>query len=466
MAQPGQGSSPRRGTAGAHAAAIAAFAMLIVIALWAFAWPVRRAFIEVEISANEGWNAYFADAVFGPAPLYPPVEALIANNYPPVSFAIIAVLARWVGDPVLVGRLVSLTSVGAVALWIALAARSLGSSRAGAIVAASWFLATSSRFFQFYVGANEPQMLAHAVVGGGFVLFLRARARGGRYAPAILTMVTAGFVKHTVLAMPLATMAWLAWNAPREALRQAVLAGAAAAVGFAICLALFGHDFVVNMLLPRRFVLDAALGAIGHLQWTAVALLVWLYVGWALRRDPDARFVSLLVAVAFVLFFVLKTGAGVGENAQLDLVIALAIALGLTYTHAPPMPLLPAAGLDARRAALLIALCLRLVATTRNEPVRLVVDPAGFAREVAARSAAFAAIVEQARAAPADAVCLVVLACYRAGKPFVVDTLTLGERIAKGAHPADAVDSLVAAGRLAVIPADPRASWRVRMPRD
>ncbi len=454
----------RPASAGPRAASVAALALLVVIAAWSFAWPVYRAFIDVEVHGNEGWNAYFIDAVFGPAPLYPPADGLIANNYPPLSFAIVAVLAHWFGDPVLIGRLVSLASVGAVALCIAIAVRSLGGSRAGAFVAAAWFLATVSRFFQFYVGANEPQMLAHAIVGAGFVLFLRARSHGGRFTLAILTMVAAGFVKHVVVAMPLAAMAWLAWNAPRLAARQAAIAAIAIVAGTAISIALFGHDFVANMLLPRRFVPDAALGAIGHLQWTAVPLLVWLYAGWALRRDSGARLASLLVAIAFVLFFVLKSGAGVGENAQLDLVIALAIALGLAFTHAPPVPFLPALGLDARRAALLAALCLRLLATGRHEPIRLVFDPS-FGAEIAARRAALADLALRARAAPGDVDCGNALACYRSGKPLVTWWWTVSERVATGRLTQATVSAYYARAGITAIPPDPRATWRSRMPR-
>ena len=64
--------------------------MLYVIAIWSFAWPVYRAFLNVEIQPNEGWNAYFADAAMGKMPLYPSTDQLITNNYPPLSFYIVS----------------------------------------------------------------------------------------------------------------------------------------------------------------------------------------------------------------------------------------------------------------------------------------------------------------------------------------------------------------------------------------
>ena len=89
--------------------------VLYVIAAWSFAWPVYRAFLNVEIQNNEGWNAYFADAAMGKVPLYPSPDQFITNNYPPLSFYIVGLVGRLVGDPVLAGRLLSLVAVVAIA---------------------------------------------------------------------------------------------------------------------------------------------------------------------------------------------------------------------------------------------------------------------------------------------------------------------------------------------------------------
>ena len=96
---------------------------LFVIAAWSFAWPVYRAFLNVEIQNNEGWNAYFADAAIGKVPLYPSPGQFITNNYPPLSFYIVGLVGRLVGDPVLAGRLLSLVAVIAIATAIVLTGR-------------------------------------------------------------------------------------------------------------------------------------------------------------------------------------------------------------------------------------------------------------------------------------------------------------------------------------------------------
>src|SRR5215469_15196231 len=85
--------------------------MLYAIAAWSFAWPVYRAFLNIEIENNEGWNAYFADAAMGKMPLYPSSAQLITNNYPPLSFYVVGLAGRLIGDAVLAGRLLSLFAV-------------------------------------------------------------------------------------------------------------------------------------------------------------------------------------------------------------------------------------------------------------------------------------------------------------------------------------------------------------------
>ena len=120
--------------------------MFYVIATWSFAWPVYRGFLNIEIENNEGWNAYFADAAMGRMPLYPSADQLITNNYPPLSFYIVGLVGRVVGDPVLAGRLVSLVAVVAIATAIALSVRRLGGSGVAGKISAAFFVATMSRF--------------------------------------------------------------------------------------------------------------------------------------------------------------------------------------------------------------------------------------------------------------------------------------------------------------------------------
>src|SRR6266436_5221161 len=138
--------------------------MFYVIATWSFAWPVYRAFLNIEIENNEGWNAYFADAAMGKMPLYPSTDQLITNNYPPLSFYIVGLVGRFVGDPVLAGRLLSLVAVVAIATAIALSVRRLGGSGVAGSITAAFFVATITQFFLSYLGMRQPELSAAATI--------------------------------------------------------------------------------------------------------------------------------------------------------------------------------------------------------------------------------------------------------------------------------------------------------------
>src|SRR6516164_10517472 len=162
--------------------------LLYAIAILAFIWPVYRAFLNIEIVDNEAWNAYFADAAMGKMPLYPSSGQLITNNYPPLSFYIVGLGGRLVGDPVLAGRLLSLIAVIAIATAIALSVRRLGGTKVAAMISAAFFVATMSRFFMSYVGMNEPQLMGEAIMAFGFLGFLVARSRDRGYIGPVVVM--------------------------------------------------------------------------------------------------------------------------------------------------------------------------------------------------------------------------------------------------------------------------------------
>src|SRR5207237_9192333 len=209
--------------------------MRYVIAAWSFAWPVYRAFLNVEIENNEGWNAYFADAAMGKMPLYPSAHQLITNNYPPLSFYIVGLIGRFIGDPVLAGRLLSLVAVIAIATAIALSVRRLGGSGVAARISGEFCVSSMSRFFMPYVGMNEPQLLSEAIMAFGFLWFLIARSNDRGYIGPVLVMVLAGFVKHNIIAMPVTVFLWLVLYRRREAMKYFCVAAIALVTGTAIC---------------------------------------------------------------------------------------------------------------------------------------------------------------------------------------------------------------------------------------
>jgi len=431
---------------------------LALLTALAALWPVYRAFLNIEIDTNEGWNAYYADAAMGRMPLYPSAHQLIANNYPPLSFYIVGSLGRLIGDPVLAGRLLSLAAVLVIAWGVFRAVRLLGGDATSAGIGALFFGATMCRFFTSYVGMDDPHLLAQAVMTLGFVAFLQARSRDRGYALSILLMVGAGFIKHNIVVMPLTAIIWLGINRPRQMVKSALLAAFTIVLGFALCYLAFGPDFFSNLRSPRAYMLKHAIGAVGHLQWIVVGLAAWVYVGITRRADPNIRFCNLLNTLGLVMFFVQKTGDGVAYNAQFELVFGVSIATGLAFAHAPVLSLARRWSPEKLQFMFLLAICLRLVASARLEPVKLLIDP-DFHAEIVAREAAMSTTVARLRNTPGDTTCSSTLANYRAGKPFNVDPFYTRQQILTGNLPPDAIAKLIDTGKLTAVEADPLLHW-------
>src|SRR6516162_4679034 len=390
--------------------------LLYVIAMWSFAWPVYRAFLNVEIENNEGWNAYFADAAMGKMPLYPSTHQLITNNYPPLSFYIVGLVGRFVGDPVLAGRLLSLVAMVGIATAIALSVRRLGGSGVAARISAAFFVATMSRFFISYVGMNEPQLFGEAIMAFAFLGFLVARSNDRGYVGPVLVMALAGFVKHNIIAMPLTAFLWLGLHRRREAVKCFCVAATGIMAGTAICYALFGRNLFLGILSPRHYSLKRALRIFGELEWVSVGLLASLYNAWARRHDASVQLCSWLIAISLGSYFLQKSGAGVDTNAQFDLVIAVAMGFGLAFTQISLWPVARRLRSDQAQAILLLAVCVRLLVSKQLQPVRLVFDHS-FKNEIAMREQAMTDSVERVRQITGDVLCPVLVG-YRAGKPF------------------------------------------------
>src|SRR5262249_39225420 len=277
-------------------------------------------------------------------------------------------------DPVLAGRLLSLAGVALCAGGIFVAIKGFVGDSLAAGVGALYFLATMSRFFTGYVGMNDPHLLAQGVMTLGFVALSRAMEHDRWYVAPILAIVTAGFMKHTLIAMPLSGLTWLVVRRPNRSAYFAVVACGATVLGLAFCYALYGRDFFANLLSPRGFNWRHSLGAVGHLQWVAVGLIASIYLAVVRRGDPAVQFSSVFIVFGLWTFFLQKTGDGVAHNAQFELVLGVSIGVGVAFARMPVLPLARRYSADALRVALLVVISLRLVASSRLEPVRLLID--------------------------------------------------------------------------------------------
>jgi uncharacterized membrane protein len=157
------------------------------------------------------------------------------NNYPPLSYYTVAALSSFGLDPVYAGRFLSLLSIVAITITIALLIRHFKGSRLAAFVGAMWFLATFAHFLGGSFGANDPNAVALAIMSGALFWLLRRQASGQTAYPAIALMVLGGFYKHNLVSIPLTAIGWLALENSRSATRAALFGAALTFLGLSLC---------------------------------------------------------------------------------------------------------------------------------------------------------------------------------------------------------------------------------------
>jgi hypothetical protein len=433
----------------------AQIALLAVLAVYFMVWPVWRAGFPIEIAQNEGWNAYYADAAMGAAPLYPPTDTLIVNNYPPLSFYVVGGLAQVFGDALYVGRALSLMAVVALGGLIAAMIRQFGAGSAGAAVGGLWFVAVMARSFARFVGMDDPQLVGHVLMMGALVWLMAREARGKSVAPPILAMAAAGFYKHNIVAVPLTALVWLAIKDWRRAVVPIAIGAGAAALGLMICVAIYGDVFLANLFAARAYRVMRAINGLGRLQWILPALVLWGIWVAAEPKSRAARFTALFVAVAFVAYVIQWSGEAILDNAQFDLVIATAVGLGLAFDRVGKTAFGQRHGETAARSVVVLVVAVRLLATLRIEPALVLFDPdyraqyfanAQVVREEAARIAKIAGPVA----------CDFKVVCRLAGKPFSYDDFRAEMLVATGASGGLDEQGLMRAHGLTYARNDPR----------
>jgi hypothetical protein len=449
--------------AAARLQTILIYAIAVLAALF-LVWPVWRAFLPMEIWGNEGWNAYQADAAMrGAAQLYPPTEGLIANNYPPLSYYVMGWLGRAFGDALYVGRAVSILSTLAIGAAAAAVVRQFGGSRAGALIAGFWFVATLARFFEFYVGMNEPQLFGLAVMSTGFAWFWKRHADGRAVEPAVLVMVLAGFIKHNFITLPLVALLWLWLDNWRLGLRAAITGAAAAALGLAICAFMFAPYFIPDMLFPRTYHFARAFSTIGRLQFILPAMVLWAVWAWHARGTRAARFTALLIGIALPLCLLQKSGAGVDENAQFELIFATAVGIGIAYEGLLRDPLHTGWSPQVISAVVLGILIVRLLISSRLEFAYVLFSPQYRAQAVE-HAAVTRAEAARTAAIPGPVACSNLVVCRMAGKPFVYDHFYVTQLFETGRMTLQQVDQYARRKAIVKDNTDPRANitslWR------
>ena len=402
-----------------------------------------RSRLVFQINYNEGWNSYFTARVLQGLPLYPARATQLVNNYPPLSFFLVAAVSALSGDVLAAGRAVAWCSLFGCAALIMLLVRRMGESWAGAGFGAVFFLALMATRYDLYVGMFDPQLPGQMLMLSGLLVLVSRPGRGAAVAAALL-MVAGGFVKHSLIALPAAVTLWLAWT-DRRRLVPWLLAGATGAVGGLLaCRMAFGPEFVAGLLLPRDA--SPAEGLRKMVRWLLPieVPLALAFLPWALGV-PYARFAGLYLACALVSATLGAAPFATNYNMVFELAVAMSLGLGL-LTGVATMP--------RGWAAAVVAGCVWLSAAQLATA-----ETASWSRWSSlqrARQARAQASIAAIRARPGPALCGDLLLCFLAGKPFAFDPLNTGR--APGEDQVG-LQQAIAAHRFAIIQVSPSVNF-------
>jgi len=371
------------------------------------------------LDPNEGWNAAHALSLMSGRALYPPPHSLMVNNYPPLSFYLVASLSRLAGDAVIGGRILALLSFLGGCAGIALVLRQMAYGTGARLIAVLFFAATLL-IASDYVGMDDPQLLGHAVQLAALLLLLR-----GKTLAAALIFAASLFFKHNLLALPLAAAAWLFGRDRHQAWRFLICGFAATGLGLILFRLLYGENLLTLLASPRLLSWNNAWLGMTHLWWAALPLFVLVAL-----RSPWKVFCLTYAGLALLFGLIFSAGDGVDTNAFFDLAIACALALGLASENT---------ALLAAIAAVPLTLFLLFNFHDNNF---------FFTRDFAAQSARDVALL---KSQPGSALCDQLSLCLWAGKGAEVDVFNVGEQIKTGKRDPAPLAGMIAAHRFAML---------------
>jgi hypothetical protein len=388
---------------------------------------------------NEGWNAYFSQAALHGGVLYPTIDSMAENNYPPLSFYIVGAIGWIVGDNIVGGRLIEVISLCVIAGNVFKLGRWLGAERQLASLAAGVFLLGTYALMPDYIAIDDPHFLAYAFATTAALLFLKAEGPN-LWVNTLLSaalVVLAGFIKHSVVSIPLTLCIWAAiYN--RRQLRAFLISGFV--VGLLACTVAYlgwGQAMVHSVLFSHRqlWLKRSALLMLRDLPFL-VPYVVMTILGWLmLRTRHKAAFVLIYVACSIFNGFWMLSGAGVNQNVMLDAVIALS--LGSTAFVMGVADLSKQRGWAQHRARLLATLFVAIPCAVTGFYVYLS-NPS--VRDVAAivDVPQWEKLSGTLSLSHGDVACETLAVCYWAHKPLEIDFFNYGQKLFTGSVYANA----------------------------
>jgi hypothetical protein len=297
----------------------------------------------------------------------------------------------------------------------------VGGALIGTLLFAAWLIVGSD-----YVGMDDPQLLGHALEIAALLLVLKKRP--GDITAAVL-FAFAVFVKHNLVAMPLAVGLWLLME-DRARARRFIGAGfASMLLGLVLFRMAYGSNLLDHLASARVYAFALLAGNLeSWLVWGLIPALIATALAVFRWQDKYVALCLLYASIAMMVGIAFSGGAGVDANVFFDADIALSFCAALAFTRF---------GADGDRwqalvgVLLLLPLASGLYLTAAGEDWR---DADFWFHPMAEETAMAQRDIAFIHAHPGPALCEMLSLCYWAGKPAEVDVFNTGEQFAVGAR--------------------------------
>jgi hypothetical protein len=422
----------------------------LLFTLYTAVIPFVRSFFLVELSYNEGWNVYNVERVVNHQWLYPEAHGWTTNNYPALSFFVLATLHRWTHDYLFTARMLSLLSVLGCSVLTALIVRRLTGAGRPALLAGLYCMALFCTKANIYVGMDDPQMFAQVFFLAGLFVYVCNRRSYTAIGFASLLFVTGGCVKHNLIDFPLTVLIDLCFLSRIRALWFALCGLLFVGVAILLNIHFGGPYFLSQLLAPRLYDLSRSFGMlVDVLGPELLPIAAAVYMAIKVRNNPELRIAAILLTTSLGLGTYFIGGHGVWINAYFSCFMATSILLGLFFDAIPAIEPRWTRGYLEKWAAPVLFFWLMIPLIMLGN-----VNPVVGLEESASAQARFQQQVALMRSQPGPEICESLLRCYFAGKPFLYDGFNTTRMIEFGKLKEDVIINRIRDGQYGAIQLD------------
>jgi hypothetical protein len=406
-----------------------------------------------ERNYNEGWNVYNTQRFLDHELIYDNNYWRI-NNYPIFSFLAVAGVNLVIHDLLLSGRLIALVSFFAVGIFAATATRRFGGDRVDALFAGGCALGFCYCVAPAWVAADDPQTLGEAIMLAGLVSHISRPPDRVSLLRTALLVTAGGFVKHNLIAIPLAITIDIAIRSPRR-----LLFWLGCCTGLTLgCLGLTylvaGGAFIDHLLSPRSFTwYGARYHLMKYLRLGEFPLAVMLLFGGAIF-SRDHRILTAYGVISIASATIFSGFEGASYNMFQDAAVFLAVAAGVTL-HELRGRIVAGESAHGRNSKLTVGVASLLLAQpilARSPQASVQIFHAGDMLENYRRAErTFLDEAEYISEKHGPAICESLLLCYRAGQPFTLDPFNSRQFVLAGRLDQNELIRRIAAKEFAVV---------------